>query len=384
MEYNRNISKRYGVVAMKLLRSRLGRMFTFRWRDLAVTLGIFALASVLCTLLRFASDSDFHVPLIFVLAVLVVSLTTEGYLWGMLGTVAAVLGVNYAFTYPYFQLDFSLTGYPLTFICMFAVSFITCTLTSRVREGEKARIEGEREKMRANLLRAISHDFRTPLTGIIGSINAVQENGGSLAEAERRQLLSDARSEAEWLINMVENLLSITRIGGDGSAALHKEPQVVEEVVWEAVTRFRKQYPDFSVEIKIPEELLLVDMDAVLIEQVILNLLINAAVHGETSDAAVVSVACRHGMAQFSVQDNGVGIRQEELAHLFDGYGLKKGDGTARTAGIGLSVCDTIIRAHGGSMAAENVSGGARISFTLPLSGEKGDGNGDQAADSDR
>ena len=369
---------------MKVLQTRFSKMFTFRWRDLAVTLGIFALASALCTLLRFASDSDFHVPLIFVLAVLVVSLTTEGYLWGMLGTVVAVLGVNYVFTYPYFQLDFSLTGYPLTFICMFAVSAITCTLTSRVREGEAARIEGEREKMRANLLRAISHDFRTPLTGIVGSINAVQENGDILKEAERRQLLSDARSEAEWLINMVENLLSITRIGGDGGAALHKEPQVVEEVVWEAVSRFRRQYPDFSVEIKIPEELLLVEMDAVLIEQVILNLLINAAVHGETADAAVVSVERWHGMALFGVQDNGVGIRKEELAHLFDGYGARKGDGTARTAGIGLSVCDTIIRAHGGSMSAENLPIGARISFTLPLSEGKGAYHGDQAENPDR
>ena len=368
---------------MQRMKDRFHTMFTFRGRDLAIMIAVFALASVLCALLRFVSDSDSHVPLIFVLAVLLVSMTTEGYFWGMLGSVIAVLGVNIVFTYPYFQMDFSLPGYSLTFICMFAVSVITCTLTSRVREGEKARIEGERETMRANLLRAISHDFRTPLTGIVGAINTVQENGDSISADERRHLLDDARSEAEWLINMVENLLSITRIGDDGGTALHKEPQAVEEVVWEAVTRFRRQYPEFAVRIQIPDELLLVEMDAVLIEQVILNLLINAAVHGQTADSAVVSVERKHGIALFSVEDNGIGIPKEELPHLFDGYGLRKSDCVKRTAGIGLSVCNTIIRAHGGTMTAENTPGGARLSFALPLMKE-GDLLGDSTEDFDR
>lgn len=352
---------------MRYIRERCHAVFRFRWRDLVILLVVFTLASLLCFLLRFVSDSDSHVPLIFVLAVLLVSMTTEGYLWGMLGSVIAVFGVNIVFTYPYFQMDFSLPGYSLTFICMFAVSIITCTLTSRVREGEKARIVGERETMRANLLRAISHDFRTPLTGIIGAINAVQETGDSISPDEQKHLLDDARSEAEWLINMVENLLSITRIGDNGGTALHKEPQVVEEVVWEAVTRFRRQYPQFHVEIQIPEELLLVEMDAVLIEQVILNLLFNAALHGETADAAVVSVERRHSSVQFSIEDNGVGIPKEELPHIFDGYGLRKSDSVSKTAGIGLSVCNTIIHAHGGTMSADNTAFGARLSFSLPL-----------------
>ena len=356
---------------MKRIRTKLKTLFPFSWRDLAVTLLVIALASALCAVLRLFSDSDFHVPLIFVLATLLVSLLTDGYLFGTLTSIISVFGVNIVFTYPYFKLNFSLTGYPLTFVCMFAVSVIACTLATRVKESERVRLEAEREKMRANLLRAISHDFRTPLTGMIGSINVIRENGSLLSEEDRDKLLGDAASEAEWLINMVENLLSITRIGAEPGAALHTEPQAVEEVLWEAVSRFRGQYPDFRVDIRIPEEALFVEMDAVLIEQVIMNLLVNAAIHGKTATAARLSVEVQPGFAVFSVADNGAGIPPEKLRHLFDGSGTGSRGETedaVRTMGIGLSVCSTIIRAHGGEMSAENVPGsGARLSFSLPL-----------------
>lgn len=359
----------------KDLRKKVTALIPFSWRDAAITAGVIAVASVLCAVLQPLSDSDFHVPLIFVLAVLLVSLWTNGYLFGIVSSIVGVFGVNYVFTYPYFHMNFSLTGYPLIFLCMFIVSLISGTLASRVKESERLRNEAEREKMRANLLRAISHDFRTPLTGIIGSINAVRENGEKMSPPERDKLLDDARNEAEWLINMVENLLSITRIGSEEGAALHKEPQVVEEVLGEAVSRFRKQYPNFKVEIRIPERLLLVEMDAILIEQVIINLLINAAIHGKTATSAILSVREKGNFAVFSVEDNGVGIPREALSGLFEGYGIhrsgqSKGDST-RNMGIGLSVCNTIVKAHGGSMMAGNrPGGGADLRFTLPVSSQ--------------
>lgn len=353
-----------------MLRRTIERLLPFSWRDLAATVGIIGLAALLCAALKPISDSDFHVPLIFVLAVLMVSLATDGYLFGMLSSVIAVLGVNIVFTYPYFQMDFSMTGYPLTFLCMFAVSIITCTLTSRVRKSEKVKAEAEREKMRANLLRAISHDFRTPLTGMIGATNVVLENGDHLSEAEKTALLTGARNDAEWLIHMVENLLSITRIDADSGAELHKEPQAVEEVLGEAVSRFHRQYPAFRVEIRIPEEPLFVEMDATLIEQVLINLLINAAIHGHTADTAVVSVESGAEQVSVSVEDNGEGIRKELLPHLFDEYGARNArERENRNMGIGLSVCSTIVKAHGGQMHAENPpGGGARFTFTLPHS----------------
>ncbi|MGN1002004.1 MAG: DUF4118 domain-containing protein [Oscillospiraceae bacterium] len=359
------------------LRKKRKTMFVFSVRDTAITLICFALATVICAALKPISDSDSHVPLVFVLTLLIISATTDGYFYGFLGSVIAVFGVNFVFTYPYFRLNFSLTGYPLTFICMFAVSILTCTLTSRVRESEKVKIEAEKEKMRANLLRAISHDFRTPLTSIIGSINAVQESGELLSEQDKQALLSDARSDAEWLINMVENLLSITRIGADPGARLHKELQPVEEVIGEAVARFRKQYPELKVLVSVPDRVLMVPMDAVLIEQVIMNLLINAAIHGKTATCAALSVRQEGDFALFTVSDDGEGIHPRKLDHLFDGYsshqGLRPVDDATRTMGIGLSVCKTIIDAHGGEMSAKNrPEGGAELSFTLPLDGAAG------------
>ena len=131
-------------------------------RNSLVTTGILALAAVFCFWIQGLSESDNHVPLIFVLAVVLVSRFTEGYLYGVLASMIAVVGVNYVFTYPYFEINFSLTGYPLTFIAMLAVAAVVSALTTQLQEKEQIRLEVEREKMRGNLLRAVSHDIRTP------------------------------------------------------------------------------------------------------------------------------------------------------------------------------------------------------------------------------
>lgn len=353
----------------KSLRQWLAASFSFSWRDFLVTVLILALASALCAALQVISETDFHVPLIFVLAVLMVSLSTDGYLFGLLSSIFSIFGVNYAFTYPYFHFNFHLAGYPLTFMCMFVVSVITCTLMSRVRMGEQARIDAEREKTRSNLLRAISHDFRTPLTSIIGTLSLLHDD--ERIDDERRGLLADAKNDAEWLINIMENLLSITRFGTDSAPVLHTEPQACEEVASEAVSRFRKQYPKFRVEIRIPDDLLMASMDAMLIEQVIINLLINTVLHGKGATYARLSLDRAGNMARFTVEDDGQGISHQAMQHLFDGHSIHPHSGSQdsrRTMGIGLSVCRTIIRAHGGAISACNrPEGGARFTFTLPL-----------------
>ncbi|MDO4315158.1 MAG: ATP-binding protein, partial [Oscillospiraceae bacterium] len=172
-----------------------------------------------------------------------------------------------------------------------------------------------------------------------------------------------------WLIRVVENLLSITRIGDD-QARITKGPEAAEEVMGEAVRKFRRRFPGITVSVEAPENLLLVPMDPILIEQVFLNLLENAAAHGKTTTHIRLSVRAQDGFALFSVQDNGSGIPEKELPGLFDGT-LKhsetpSGDGK-RNMGLGLSVCLAIVRAHGGSMSAKNLPGGAEFSFSLPL-----------------
>ena len=127
-------------------------------------------------LTAFSSCSDVYVSMIFLLAVLVISRMTDGYFYGILAAVVGVFGINYVFTYPYFAFNFSISGYPITFISMAAVAVITSAMTTQIKQQEKIRADTEKEKMRGNLLRAVSHDLRTPLTSIVGATSAMIEN----------------------------------------------------------------------------------------------------------------------------------------------------------------------------------------------------------------
>ncbi|MFR1615843.1 MAG: sensor histidine kinase [Dysosmobacter welbionis] len=172
---------------------------------------------------------------------------------------------------------------------------------------------------------------------------------------------------------MVENLLSITRIGNE-SAKITKEPEAAEEVLDEAVRKFRKRFPAVSVEVHVPDELLLVPMDAILIMQVLSNLMENAVFHGGTTTHIALSAQRDGPWARFYVQDNGQGIPPQKLHTLFSGAlrceDSSPGDGK-RNMGLGLSVCMAIIRAHGGTLEAKNLESGAEFSFCLPLTKEE-------------
>lgn len=334
------------------------------WLVFAFTMGAASFISVLLS--RF-SASDFHVPMIFVLAVLVISLYTDGYFYGVLAAVAGVFAVNWAFTYPYLAFNFSLPGYLLTFITMFAVGIVTSLLSSRNKEQERIRLESEREKLRANLLRAISHDLRTPLTSISGSISTVLDEETVLSESRKKELLTNAKSDAEWLCRMVDNLLSVTRIRSD-SSVIRKENELLEEVVAEAVTAFAKRNPDIELDIQLPADPLFVPMDAMLVEQVFMNILDNAVIHGVTTDKIEIIASEDDKFVNICVRDNGRGISKAIIDNLFDGslqfvYGNAADNN--KFMGIGLQVCKTIVEAHGGRIAARNTGDGAEFTFSL-------------------
>ncbi len=184
-------------------------------KNSGIAFGILGIATAFCFLVQRISESDTHVPLLFVLAVLFVSRFTDGYVYGIVASIIAVFGVNYVFTFPYFKLNFAITGYPLTFVAMLAVACSVSALTTQIKKQEQMRLEVEREKMRANLLRAVSHDIRTPLTSIVGSASGIIDNYDALSKENILELLEDMKSEGQWLVRMVENLLSITGGGRD-------------------------------------------------------------------------------------------------------------------------------------------------------------------------
>ena len=350
---------------------RIKRFLLFSVRDTWISCLTMLLACLACVLLAWFSDSEHHVPLIFVLAVMLVSRLTSGYFYGILASLFSVFFVNYVFTYPYFAFNFTIAGYPLTFISMLGVSLVICTLTTRIQMQEAVRLEAEKENMRANLLRAISHDLRTPLTSIIGAMAAVIENMDVLPKEKQMDLLSNAQKDASWLVQMVENLLSITRID-DEATKIEKREEAVEEIIAEVVWKVKKQYPDISIRVRVPEALFFVPMDGILIQQVLFNLLYNAILHGETVKEITIAVTKCEDRAVFVLTDDGVGFAKEKLPYLFgQTHDLSRSitlEESGLRAGIGLSVCYAIIKVHGGTIQAENAPcGGAKVTFTLPL-----------------
>ena len=180
--------------------------------------------------------------------------------------------------------------------------------------------------------------------------------------------MRNIRDEGQWLIRMVENLLSITRIGG-GSAALRKELEAAEEVLASVSGKFQQRFPDVKLSLTVPEDPLFAPMDAILVEQVLMNLLENAAVHGGSA-CIRLSVERLADAACFTVWDDGAGVAPELLPDIFSPSLAGNADRSddRRNMGIGLSVCSSIVRAHGGTISAENAhEGGAVFRFALPM-----------------
>lgn len=240
---------------------------------------------------------------------------------------------------------------------------------SLIEHHQKLVLESEKEKMRSNLLRAISHDLRTPLTSIIGASSTYLEAKDYLNETNKDKLIYGILEDANWLINMVENLLSVTKISQD-TALVKKSLESVEEVVSEAMVRFQKRYPNSQVIVKVPKEFLMVPMDGTLIEQVIINLLENAIKHSNSKKTIELSVEkISQKSVQFSIKDFGKGIPSDLLSSIFDGIPMSEEDKNDRNKGmgIGLSICKTIIVAHQGQISASNHKEGAVFTFCLPI-----------------
>lgn len=329
----------------------------------------------------FGNKNVANITIIYTLALILTALYTSGYIFGIVSSLFCVIAVNYFFSYPYFRVNFYLDGYPVTFIGMLAISLITSTTTTALKrqrqaiaEREKALTEADREKLRANLLRAVSHDLRTPLTGIIGSSSSYLENYPELSEEERTELVANIKEDSQWLLNMVENLLTVTRINNNSENQVKKSPEIVEEVVSEAILRLRKRLPDIRIRVSMPNNFLMLSMDPTLIEQVLINLLENAFVHSGSREPIDLVIEDAPDFISFKVRDYGRGIDEKQLPYIFEGQQrTAESTDSHKGIGIGLSICKTIIQAHDGTITASNHPNGADFTFTLPKEKEDQD-----------
>ena len=341
-----------------------------RLNDFLVTAGILVVSFLFSLVTNSIFQTDASVPMVFVLGVFLISVITKGYLCGITASLLSTLAVNFAFTFPYFEFNFTMPENLFSAVVMLVVAVVTGALTTKIKIAEKIKADSEREKMRANLLRAVSHDLRTPLTTIYGSTSMLLENHDRLPPEDRLDLLRGIRDDAQWLVGMVENLLSVTRLDG-GELRLNKTDTVLEELIDAVLVKFRKRCPEQPVDILIPDDFVSIPMDAVLIEQVLTNLLENAVIHAVGMSLLELEVRVESNTAVFIVRDNGCGIPLDRQADLFTGYlgsSERQGDAARRNMGIGLSVCATIIKAHGGRISARNCTGGgAEFTFTLPM-----------------
>ncbi len=347
-------------------------------RNTVLTSAVLALATGLAVLFYYFGNNTTSVAIIYILAVVFIARYTEGYAPGIIASFIGVICVNYVFTFPFMKINFTMDGYPITFLGMIIISSLISTMTSHlkqqnriIQEREKLLMEAEKETMRANLLRAISHDLRTPLTGIIGTCSTCLDAENTLSRQEQTALIHNIYEDANWLLNMVENLLTITRIRTNDTP-IHKTSELLEEVISEAVQRLKKRIPEADIHIRIPDDFIMIPMDATLIEQVLINLMENAYYHGAADKPILLEVTVADHFAFFKVKDFGDGIPEDKLSTIFEGSpSTPNHSGDSRKGmGIGLTICRTIITAHGGEIHADNHENGAELTFCLPIEEE--------------
>lgn len=340
------------------------------FRDTTITILILIAFFFISLAIHTVFNTQALIPPLFVLAVFLISLLTNGYSYGIGAAFISVLAVNYAFTFPYFSFNFTIQENIISAMILLLVTMPTSALTTKIKRQEQVRLQADREKMRADLLRAVSHDLRTPLTTIFGSASTITENYNAISDQQKLDILNGIQKDAKWLIRMVENLLSITRVD-NSNVKLLKHPVVLEELIDSVLAKFKKSYPNQTVELNMPEEFIVISADALLIEQVLVNLLENAVQHAVGMTKLKLHIFVIDSKVIFEIIDNGCGMEKEKLKNIFSGYYVSDDSLSAnqkRCMGIGLSVCAAIIKAHGGDIRAENIKkGGMLFRFTLEL-----------------
>jgi len=341
------------------------------WRGYTWSVAAVALFAAFSGLIsRYLQLSD--LVMINLLPVIAIS-TRFGLGASLFAAALSTLCFDFFFIPPVFSLAPSDLKSLITLLVMALVAAVVSGLAERSRRQHKAAqahdLQIETERMRSSLLSAVSHDLRTPLATIFGAGTELLEDGAELAPAERDGLIQAIVEEAARLDQLVTNLLEVTRLEGR-PIDIRKRPEPLDEVVEAALSRLRGRLGDRPVRSRVPEEIPMVPIDAVLIQQVLVNLLENALRYTLDGTPLEIEATCGAGQVTVEVRDRGPGIREEEAERLFErfyrGHLHSPQDGGV---GLGLTICRAIVQAHGGSIALVNRDqGGAIARLTLPLS----------------
>jgi two-component system, OmpR family, sensor histidine kinase KdpD len=298
-----------------------------------------------------------------------------------LSAVLSVLCFDFFFVPPRFTFNVSDAQYFLTFIVMFVTAMVISHLTIRMREeaeaarqgeertvwlmekAKKAELDAESERLRSSLLSSVSHDFRTPLAAILGSAGTLLKKEELRNSPSMSELVQNIQTEGERLSHLVQNLLEATRL--EAGIQIRKEGYTLEEVVGGALERLQTVLDQRVIKVNLPEDLPVIPMDAVLMEQVFINLLENAARHTPLESPIEISASVENAAVKIGVADRGPGLKKEDMERVFDKF--YRGS-ASKGSGLGLAICRAIVLAHEGRIWAENKpEGGAVFQFTLPL-----------------
>jgi two-component system sensor histidine kinase KdpD len=254
-----------------------------------------------------------------------------------------------------------------TFVGQIAVAI---QRAQRAVEARDAQLAAETEAIRNALLAAISHELRTPLATIVGASSSLADPPDSMTEPARRELAQTIAEEARRMSEIVGKVLDLARLQA-GATRVNADWQSVEEVVGSAISRLSDRLAGHKVTTRLPRETVLAKFDAVLIEQVLMNLLENAARYTPPGCRIEIAVESRRYEIEFTVADDGPGLPPGEEKKVFEKFHRGAPESVPGGAGLGLAICSAIVAAHGGAIWAENIpAGGAMFRFILPQSGE--------------
>ena len=315
---------------------------------------------------------EINIYTVFILGILVTAVLTASKLFSIISAVLGILTFNYLFATPYYSLESLNFTYPITFIILIVAAFIMGSITEKNEKQSKLAsenaIRAKNEQLRANLLRSISHDLRTPLTSISGNAGVLIKNSTYLSKEKKEQLYTDIYTDSLWLINLVENLLAVSRIE-DNKMIIRTNPELLDEIITEALSHIDPNAKEHTIRVEQGDEMLLARIDARLIVQVIINLVDNAIKYTPKGSLILIRTSRKENFLQVEVEDTGEGIRDAEKEKIFEMfYTIQSTSSDGRRGlGLGLALCKAIITAHGGTISVrDNTPKGTIVTFTIP------------------